>query len=129
MAKIKTMYLGIVHTQQTSAPTIAQLINNPIYEMDIKAAIATVKNSNNQQQLKKALQAVQRKYRRTTTKEYTYLTDQVNYRDNKIAAIIIDVDNKKVVKNRFPDADTDEMVHLYLEKYKSQIEEFIHRFR
>ena len=137
MTKHKTIYLGIVRTQQMYAPTIAELIGNPMYEVDVKAAIADISKANtgrhNQQgqpgQIKKALQRVQQKYRKSVLKEYTFLTDQMNYKDNGAASIIIDVSNRQIVKNRFVEADPQEMIDLYLEKYQAEIQEFIRRFR
>lgn len=128
MTKFKTMYLGVMHMKQTSSPSITDLINNPIYEEDVKVALSKT-NPKQPGQVKKAMQSVQKKHRKTVTKEYTFLTDQVNYKSNVSASIIIDVDNRKIIKNRFPDANLDEMINLYLERYKEDIQEFIRRFR
>lgn len=125
MAKQKNLYLGIVHVTQMEKPDVKEIINNPIYENELKAAIGKLKNKGN---LLKAIKKVAGKHVKKVRKEYVYVTDNLNTKGLQGACIIIDIDNKKVVKNWFKGSDEEEMVKLYLERYMDKIKEFDEKF-
>ena len=126
MTKYKTMYLGIVHITQTKAPTIQEIINNPIYEEELKTQIKKLKNKAT---MHKAVKKVAGKHAKKVKTEYVYVTDNYSSKALDGACIIIDLDNKKIIKNRFIDADENEMIDLYTRRYQDKIDEFITKFR
>lgn len=126
MAKQKLVYLGIVHVIQMKAPEVHEIINNPMYEEELKEQIKKLKNKAS---LHKAVKKVANKHIKKVKTEYVYITDSINSKALSTACIIIDVDNKKVVRNRFKDADEVEMVDLYMQRYADKIQEFFQKFR
>src|ERR1700676_59818 len=100
--KHKIVYLGIVHMTQMKAPTLQEIINDPIYEEELKAQIGKLKNKAS---MLKAIKRVAGKHVKKVRTEYVYITDRLASKPLSGACIIIDVDNKKVIKNRFKDAN------------------------
>lgn len=58
-----------------------------------------------------------------TSYEQPSLVDRVNAIHLRTANVIIDVLNGKIIKNSFGDTPDDEVVHHYMEKYRSQVTE------
>ena len=125
MAKKKTLYLGIRHVIQMDRPSVKEIINNPQYEEELKAMIDKLKGKGD---LMKAIKKVAANHIKKVKREYVHLTDNPNNKDLVGACIIIDIDNKKVIKNWFKDSDEEEMVRLYLQRYMDKIKEFDERF-
>lgn len=126
MIKQKIIYLGIVHSIQIKTPPVHEIINNTMYEEELKEQINKLKNKAS---LHKAVKKVANKHAKKVKTEYVYITDNCNSAALNSACIIIDLDNKKVVKNRFRDADENEMVDLYIQRYQDKIDEFHRKFR
>jgi len=125
MSKQKILYLGVIHMIQMERPDVKEIINNPVYEQELKDMIVKLKNKGD---LAKAVRKVAGKHIKRIKREYVYLTDNFSNKALEGAVIIIDVDNKKVVRNRFKDADENEMVDLYLQRYADKIKEFNTKF-
>jgi len=125
MNKQKILYLGIIHSIVMEKPSVAEIINNPLYEEELKAMITKLKHKSN---LGKAVKKVAGKHVKKIKREFVYLTDNLSNKALEDACIIIDIDNRKIIKNRFREADENEMIDLYMQRYMDKIKEFDQKF-
>lgn len=126
MSRHRSLYLVVVHSKHVKYPTPVEILSNGAYTEIVQAAIANCKQ---QGDVKKQIAKVARANPRTVTMEQVFITDNITTNKTTSAEIIIDVDNRKITKNRSGITDEDKIVEIYINKYQDKIDEFNERFR
>jgi hypothetical protein len=126
MARQRRLYLVIVHSKHVKIPTSVEMLSNPAYTDLIQDAL---KNCKKEGDVKKQISKLARSQAQTVTMEQVFLTDNHSTNRTASAEIIIDVDNRKVLKNRTGIEDEERIAAIYIDKYQDKIKEFNERFR
>jgi hypothetical protein len=121
----KPLWLGIVHITQMKVPTPADIINGFQYTEEVKEALKGCKEKGDVQ---KAIKKLIKKHTEQIILEQVFLSDSKNKKQLENASIIIDVDTKQVIKNRFSKERQQELIDMYLTRYADKIEQFRKQF-
>lgn len=120
-----SLWLGIVHMRQMEAPTIAEVMQSPLYHEELKEALKLCKKKGDvQKQVKKIIAG----HRKEVVTEQVFLTDSKTKGYLENASIIIDVDARRVIKNRFDKERELELLDMYLARYEDKIAQFRKQF-
>lgn len=126
MSKKRNLYLVVVHSKHVKMPTSVEILSNPAFEKVVREAMAQCKH---QGDVKKQIAKIARANAKDITMEQVFLTDNHSHNRISSASIIIDVDKRSIIKNRFETNSPQEMIDLYIQKYADKIKEFNDRFR
>ena len=121
----KELWLGIVHINQLKAPTAQEIMTDEMYKEELTEALKTCKR---QGDVKKQVRKIIQKNTKKIILEQVFLTDNKNKSHLNNASIIVNVDTKAIIKNRFGKDKEEELVNMYLERYKDKIEQFRKQF-
>ena len=119
--KNKILYLGIKHFHQIKTPSSQELLNNPAFEEEIKESFKQFKNKGD---VKKILKKIAKQHQRKIVTEQIFLTDNLSPKQADEASLIIDINNKELIKNRYLDDKPEKIIELYIDRYKDKINEF-----
>ena len=126
MSHKKQLLLIIIHRNQVVIPSVKEILNNPAYDVPIKNLLSTCTKEGD---VKKLMKRFTYSLKKTVTNEQIFLSDRSTHKQMCEATIVIDVDDRKILKCRLVDVDYEEMVSIYLNKYKDQINDFNTKFR
>lgn len=121
----KHLWLGIVHIKQMKAPTVAEVMNGLQYLEELKAGLATCKKKGDVQ---KVVRRIIKKYTEQVVMEQVFLTDANNKAQLINASIIIDVENRVAIKNRFSKEKEEQLIDMYINRYQDKIDQFKRQF-
>jgi len=121
----KHLWLGIVHLSQMKAPTVQEVMNGVQYIEELKAGLQTCKKKGDVQ---KVVRKIIKKYTQKIVTEQVFLTDSTNKSHLTNASIIIDVETKTAIKNRFSKEKEPQLIEMYLNRYQDKIEQFKKKF-
>ena len=121
MSQQKTTYLYVIHSVQVYVPKVKDLLENELLKDDIQKVIDECKlnDGNVQKELKKMC----KEHRHDYVEEQTYFSDGLDNRLMSESSLVIDINDSKVIKNRNQKVSDDEMLKIYLDKFKEKISE------
>ncbi len=117
----KHLWLGIVHIKQMKKPTVAEVMNGVQYLEELKAGLQTCRKKGDVQRV---VRSIIKKHTEQVVMEQVFLTDANNQAQLVNASIIIDVENRVAIKNRFSKEKEKELIDMYIGRYQSKIDQF-----
>lgn len=121
MKSKKDVFLGIIHYHQVITPSPQDILNDFTLEDEVKEAFTKFKQKGD---VEKILKKIAQKHKQKFVTEEVFVTDAMHHKQFVESSLIINIDTKELIKNRYIDDEPEKIVSNYIKKYQAKIDKF-----